>query len=374
MCPLKRYPVLAALFRPFRRSQQKTLARVVAALAETATTASFALAAQVAAQQGIQVRSALRQLQRLLANPRIRMHTLTVELLRLLAHGQPRLLLALDWTAWPGERTVLVAAALVGTRALPVRAAAFATDAIAGSQNARENFFVTRLVRALQEAGTSAVLLCDRGFRRVSFLQHLERLGTPFLVRLVPTLWVHLAGAVPGRLRAQPLTPGTARDLGCVYLRKDRAVQLRVVGVWAVGQATPWWLVTNLLDAPLAELAALYDRRMGVEEQFRDTKGTRFGVRLKWTQLRTPRHLSRLVLLVGVAALLWTAVGAAVREARPHAQCAAKRTGPRLSLVKLGMYFLASIRRTHRLGLRFVHHYLPPPQLRVFAWLTEAPG
>jgi hypothetical protein len=48
---------------------------------------------------------------------------------------------------------------------------------------------------------------------------------------------------------------------------------------------------------------------MMVEEQFRDTKGCRFGVRPEWTQFRTPAYLARLTLLVGVALVLWTVVG-----------------------------------------------------------------
>ncbi len=75
------------------------------------------------------------------------------------------------------------------------------------------------------------------------------------------------------------LQPGHALDLGPVLLRQDGAVRLRVVGIWARGQREPWWLATNLEDS-LAHLASLYDRRMAVEEQIRDTKGARFGLRL----------------------------------------------------------------------------------------------
>jgi len=50
--------------------------------------------------------------------------------------------------------------------------------------------------------------------------------------------------------------PGQAVDL-----RQDKAV--RVLGVWAPGQEEPWWLATDLPD-PLADLVALYDRRMGL--------------------------------------------------------------------------------------------------------------
>jgi hypothetical protein len=50
---------------------------------------------------------------------------------------------------------------------------------------------------------------------------------------------------------------------------------------------------------------------MGIEEQFRDTKGVRFGMKLKWTQFTQAEFVERMYLLVGVA-LLWTSVGRAV--------------------------------------------------------------
>ena len=44
MNPLRRYPVLASLLKPFRRSQQKTCAAVVSALCQAAQASSFAIA------------------------------------------------------------------------------------------------------------------------------------------------------------------------------------------------------------------------------------------------------------------------------------------------------------------------------------------
>jgi ribosomal silencing factor RsfS len=43
MNPLRRYPVLASLLRPFRRSQQKTCAALVAALCQAAQASGFAI-------------------------------------------------------------------------------------------------------------------------------------------------------------------------------------------------------------------------------------------------------------------------------------------------------------------------------------------
>src|SRR5690606_32171638 len=80
-------------------------------------------------------------------------------------------------------------------------------------------------------------------------------------------------GAVGPRLsQAWHLHPGQAVDLGVVYLREDRAVQVRVVGVWAPNQRGIWRLATDLPD-PLEALVALYDRRMTLKEQCRATKG-----------------------------------------------------------------------------------------------------
>jgi hypothetical protein len=121
-----------------------------------------------------------------------------------------------------------------------------------------------------------------------------------------------------------------------VLWRQDRAVRVRVVGVWARGQRHPWGLATDLA-APLAELVALYERRLTGEEQFRATKGGRFGVRLEWTPCRTPAYLARFTLWVGVALVRWTAVGQAGATASPNVRLPGKHKGPRLSRLRLGI-------------------------------------
>ncbi len=91
---------------------------------------------------------------------------------------------------------------------------------------------------------------------------------------------------------------------------------VRVVGIWAKGTRAPWWLAINREDS-LSSLAALYDRRMAIEEQIRDTKGARFGFQLVWTQIKTPQALARFTLFIGLAILLLTAIGYALSMHRP---------------------------------------------------------
>ena len=319
---------------------------------------------QLAGELGTQLGSALTRFYRLLRNPRIDDQQLTAQLLQLLGHG-PRLLIALDWTEWHHDLRMLVAAVVAGCRAIPVQAAAFSRIDIPRSQNLRETTFLQLLVHTLRALEQAAVLLCDRGFRRTSWLRHLQELRQAFVVRLVADVLVH-RGACGGRpLRHWHLMPGQTVDLGWVLLRQDRAARVRVVGVWAPGQHEPWWLATDLA-APPAELVALYDRRMTVGEQFRDSKGCRFGVQLEWTQFRTPTYLARFILLVGVALVLWTAVGQAMAEATPQVRLPCKRKGPRLSLLRVGIPFVAKLALRVYIGVRFIRAHLPPPRLRHF--------
>jgi hypothetical protein len=367
MCPMLRYPILQTMLSPFRRSQQKTLALVIAALTERAQANSLAVAGHLAVELGTQLGSAVTRFYRLLRNPRIDEQLLTAQLLQLLGHGQ-RLLLALDWTEWHHNLRMLVAAAVVGCRAIPVQAAAFSKTDIPRSQNLRETTFLQLLVHTLRAVDQTAVLLCDRGFRRTSWLHHLQELRQAFVVRLVSDVLAYRGSREGRALRHWHLQPGQAIDLGWVLLRQDRAVHVRVVGVWAPGQREPWWLATDLA-APLAELVALYDRRMAIEEQFRDTKGCRFGVRLEWTQFRTPAYLARFTLLVGVALVLWTAVGQAMAKTAPRVRLPCKYKGPRLSLLRVGIQFVVKLAWLVYIGVGFIRAHLPPPRLRHFPWL-----
>ncbi len=166
------------------------------------------------------------------------------------------------------------------------------------------------------------------------------------------------------------LQPGHALDLGWVRLRQDGAVQVRVIGLWAKGQKEPWWLATNREDS-LSFLASLYDRRMSIEEQIRDSKGARFGFQLIWTQIQTPQALARFVLFIGLALFILTAVGYAIASRRPEVRLTSKKKGPRLSLITVGWLFLYSFFDPQRIPRPPREMKLPRPTLRSFSWLER---
>jgi hypothetical protein len=292
---------------------------------------------------------------------------LSKQLLAAAHPGSGPALIAMDWTEWHSSLRMLLGSVVAGRRAIPVCAQVFAKDKVPKSQNIWENNFLRILGLMLKDLGMSACILADRGFRRVSFLKLLLAHPTlTFVVRLCDQITVE--DASHKRLLSQSgLQPGRAMDLGTIRLRQDAAVSVRVVGIWARGQREPWWLATNL-EEPLARIAALYDRRMAIEEQIRDTKGARFGLKLVWTQIHTPAALARFALLIGLTILLLTAIGHAVVRNIPGVQLCCKKKGPRLSLLSIGQLFLprAGLRA---LSLTALRDNIPSPAFRSFPWL-----
>jgi hypothetical protein len=367
MNPLGRYPVLASLLRPFRRSQQKTCAAIVSALCQAAQASSFAIAGQLSCLTDVQLGSALTRLYRFLRNERFDNWLLTEQLLRLLGRRPGPLLLALDWTAWQDRFSVLTASVCAGTRSIPVAVSACHKRSLARSQNLWEETFLRLTVDRLRAAGVCAVWLCDRGFHRVRWLEKLVEFRQQFVVRLTRDVTVRLADRAC-LLRSLELVPGERRDFGWVWLRADEVVRVRLIGVWAAGAREAWWLATNL-ENRVSKVVSFYDRRMGIEEQFRDAKGHRFGVKLRWTQFTKAEFVERMYLLVGVALLLWTTVGRAVEESEPAVRLESKTKGARLSLARVGSYYWRKVSKRLRLTASFVREHLPPPRLRIFKWL-----
>jgi hypothetical protein len=199
------------------------------------------------------------------------------------------------------------------------------------SQNAFEQAFLNQL-RAWSPPMEKAVLVLDRGFRRVSLVSPLQYRHQPFVLRLMGKVHVAASGYA-GLLRAYPLRPGQWVDLGIVPLRQHRPVW--VVGVWAADQKEAWWLATSLTTR-VKDRVACYDRRMTVEEMLRDSKGCRYGMQLFWTRFTRPEQVERLFLLAAIATAIWTAAGALTLQADPSAALFSRSRGPRRSLLNIG--------------------------------------
>jgi hypothetical protein len=361
---------MGQVLSPLRKSQRTVIALVVEAIATLGQASSLAIAVRLAQNTGAGVPSALVRFYRLLHNRRVDDLRLSRQMIRTLARRTETLLVSIDWTEWHPPLRMLLASVVAGTRAVPVLTATFIKTAMVRSQNCWENTFLKMLVMVLEEARVVACFLADRGFRRASFIKLLlEYPQHTFLVRLQAKVSVGQDGE-KRLLRNIGLQAGQAIDLGWVKLRQDAVVEVRVIGVWAKGRREPWWLATNRGDS-LGQLVSLYDRRMTIEEQIRDTKGARFGFALVWSQITTPEALSRFVLLLGLAVLVLTAIGHAVAQKCPNVRLPSRTKGPRLSLLTVGLLFWPLWQDKILITPRFLKNHIPPPSLRTFKWIDR---
>lgn len=364
MDPEKKYPILAVLLSPFCKRHRKTLGLVTAAITAAGVARSLAVATTMVGWLGVRLASALQRFYRLLRNPRIDDTELVVTLAQALCRNPERhLIIPIDWTEWHHGLRILMAAVVVGKRAVPLFNQAFAQRIWRRSQNTRENTFLRVLADALRRAAVHATILCDRGFRRVSWVRLLQTLQLGFVVRLMSDVSVEIAPGLKVALEDILLTPGQVLDLGPVPLRADGAATVRVIGYWAPGAHEPWWLATSE-TGDARRVLKLYDRRMTVEQLFRDTKGRRFGGKLFWTHFRDPDALARFFALLGVALLIWMLIGLAATRRDPSLRLRSRRKGPRQSYVTIGVRIAASGGGHPRWTDAAVGRFLEPPALR----------
>lgn len=220
---------------------------------------------------------------------------------------------------------MLTASVAVEKQSVPVAVSAVKKSLLARSQNCWEETFLRLCADRLKAARIKAVWLCDRGFHRVAWLGALKTLNQDFVVRLQKDVLVEVGGE-KRLLKSLSFAQEEYRDYGFVKLRMDGKVRVRVIGVWARESKEIWWLATNL-KVSIAEIVGLYDRRMSIEEQFRDTKDVRFGAKPKWTQFEKGEYLERMYLLVGLAMIVWTSVGRFVEREKPKTRMRCRKKG-----------------------------------------------
>lgn len=151
------------------------------------------------------------------------------------------------------------------------------------------------------------------------------------------------------------------RDLGVQWfphtlLTEENALPTHILGYWADGQDTPWWLATNLTSPE--EVMALYPFRMWTEEMFGDLKSNGFD--LEATHLRHTGKLNRLTLAVCLLYVRLVALGVELTKlGRAREVDRADRRD--LSFFRRGFDFL---KRALKLNLPILPGFFPD-----FAWV-----
>jgi hypothetical protein len=309
-----------------RQSQAKTLAALVAAAVQVGRVSLAALGRHMTGKA--LCKHKIKRAWRFCANPRVTVADgMRGVIERLSRRRDEPLVVALDWVEVRAFHT-LMAAAVVGGRALPLLWASYPEWELYKSQNNLEEGLL-RLLRSLVPDRVALIVLADRGFGRAELAR--TCLGLPnlhFLLRIKPDAGVRHP-RYRGLLRDYPVRPGIGRVLRQAAYRLSDPVTLNVVIRWKKGlpadRDEPWFLITDL-PGSAASLTTLFARRMAVEELFRDDKSLRNGWALRLTQLTKPGRFDRLLLVLALAYWLLVGLGLLARSKyRPAVWCSTNR-------------------------------------------------
>jgi Transposase DDE domain len=304
-----------------RRSQAKTLAELTAAAMHLGRATLAALGRRLAGETTAKHR--IKRAWRFCANERVEVSAAMAGVIdRLTRRRKKPLLVALDWVEVTDFHTLMAAAVRRG-RAVPLLWASYPEGVLFRSQNSLEEGLL-RLLRSLVPAGVRVIVLADRGFGRAELAKTCRDIGVSFVFRIKPEVRVRHP-RYRGRLDDYPIRPGCWRTLKQAEYRSDGAVTVNVAIRWKKGlppkRNEPWFLITDL-DRNAVAVSDLYAQRMTVEELFRDGKSCRNGSALRLTQLTRADRLDRLLLVLALAYILLTGLGAIARARyRPGVWC-----------------------------------------------------
>lgn len=276
----------------------------------------------------------------------------------------PRPVLLVDWADFELQRQWLVIRASVPMkgRALQIYERVFAFKRY-NSPGAHREFL--RELKAVLPVGCRPIIVTDAGFRGPWF-KEVESHGWDWVGRIRNGIkyfnaktnrWCLTKGLYPFA-QSKPRYIGTAalgrrKSYACnLYLvrahqlRKGRSVKKNRGGdkrnhtLYRKLHRAPWLLATSLPHSVgmAKKVMSLYERRMQIEESFRDLKCHRWGFGIRYTRSRTAQRLEILLLIAALATIaVWLAgLAAEAKDWARRFQANTERRRTVLSIFFLG--------------------------------------
>jgi hypothetical protein len=298
---------------------EDTHAKRVDSLANAAlgvmTGASLAVAMigkSLAQARGLLPKHAVKQVDRLLSNPRIEAWDVFATWVPEMVGPRKDIVVAMDWTDFDADGQATLALKLVTRhgRATPLVWLSVLKDELKNARNDYEDACLRRLAEVLPDS-VRVTLLADRGFADTKLFDFLADLGFDYVIRLKGNTKVRAADGTIRSAAEWVGQGGRARKLRDAVVTEVQCPVGAVVCVHAKGMKEAWCLVTSNAAASSRHIIDLYSKRWGVEPSFRDTKDLRFGMGLSSTRISDPQRRDRLLLLNAFAVVLLTLLGAA---------------------------------------------------------------
>jgi hypothetical protein len=341
------------------------LSAVGAAITEHETSVT-ALGRNLKSQSKTTTKHDIKRMDRLIGN--VKLHNERQLLYRYLAHqliGQQKhpVLLA-DWSPIPGKDIfqLLRISIPMGGRSLTIYEQCFKEEKLNNSEVHKQ--FLKELSELLPPT-CQPIILADAIFKTPWF-QSIEQLGWYWIGRVRGQVRLSLNGKdflscnqVMSQARQTPTSLGQVYYskskrfvcLGTLYhgtikgkhkLKKRGGISMDSKDKYYSTKAKQPWLLVSRLPEPYQhpkKVVALYRCRMQIEEGFRDTKNTKYGIGLAQAKSQSAMRYDNLLLVAALALYLLWCIGCVARHKKFHYQLQANTTRNKtvLSIIYLAM-------------------------------------
>jgi hypothetical protein len=270
-------------------------------------------------------------------------------LLERLAHLDPGHLIPvlLDWTDYKDLMGLHLALCYKG-RALPLFCKILPKSLAKGSMTAVEVELLEQFFKALPELlRPKIIVLADRGFCKLELLGTIRSFGAHYGIRSPRHRHILIDGSWK-TLQSIELEPGQKKILlhSALHPRHPFPVNVAIRRL-KEGQANDpdddvWYILTDLDPAETA--LGLYEKRMWIEEMFRDFKNTRNGFHLEKHLVKSPEIFEKLILVISLTYLVLIQEGANHMGEIPLSVILRKRKDhPDLSVLQIAIALLDKV-------------------------------
>jgi hypothetical protein len=307
----------------------------------------------LAVAQGLAPRHAIKQVDRLLSNPKLSMEQVFGCWVPFVVGERREIVVNFDWTEFEDadQCTVVLGMQTEHGRSTPLVWKTVTRSELKDQRNDHEDDLLVVLASVVPKP-VRVTVVADRGFsdsKLYSFLT--EELGFDYIIRFRGVVYVEDAAGERRKAKEWLGTAGRMRVFRHARVTAQRHLVPVVVCVQDKAMKEPWCLVSSRPDLPGVEIKVAYGRRFTVEETFRDVKNPRFGLGLKQAVIERNDRRDALFLLAVLAHTLLTLLGKAGQELGMDRMLGATRPG-QLSLFRQGLMLFELIPKMREDRLR----------------------
>jgi len=279
----------------------------------SASLAVCAIGQGLAAARGLNLKHAIKQVDRLLSNPKINVDDIAARWVPYIVGARSSIVVALDWTDFDSDRQATIMLSLITDhgRATPLVWLTVDKRTLKDNRSLYEHRVLVRLAELLP-ADIKVCVVADRGFGDQKLYRMLtEELCFDYVIRFRGNIAVTATTGETRTAAGWVRSGGRARVLRGAAVTADHYVVGTVVCVQDPDMKQAWCLAASSTDATARHLTGYYGRRWGIECALRDTKDLRFGMGMGSMHVKSPERRDRLWLINAFAVVLLTLLGAA---------------------------------------------------------------